>query len=105
MFNQNSLEQQILQQETKIKELEIQLETLENSVGELLTHLQVTPEQLTAFVDKQEHFSEENWTELQKQRKILDDKLLREIANIRNPRKTKNAYSNLHVERHWLHVR
>lgn len=105
MLNQNSLENKIQQQESKIKELEIQLETLEHSVSELLTHLQVTPEQLTALVSNQEHFSEENWSDLQKHKLQIEEKLQREIANIRNPRKIKKSYDSLHVERHWLHVR
>lgn len=105
MFHQNSLENKIQQQESKIKELEIHLETLEHSVAELLNHLQVTPEQLTAYVSKQDHFTEENWDTLQKHKLQIEEKLQREIANIRNPAKLKKSYSNLHVERHWLHVR
>lgn len=105
MLAQHSLDQQITQQETKINELAIQLESLEDSVSELMKFLNVTSEQLTTFISKPENFTEQNWNDLVKQKKLLDDKLHRELANIRNPLQTKKSYSNLHVERHWLHVR
>ncbi len=105
MFSHNSLDHQIQQQETKINELEIQLESLESSVTELMSFLNVSSEQLTSYIEKQDHFTDENWKDLTTTKKKLDEKLHRELTNIRNPIKTKKSYSNLHVERHWLHVR
>lgn len=105
MFSHHSLENQINDKDVKIKELQIQIENLDNSVSDLLNSLNVTSEQLTAYLEKPEHFTKENWTELVEQKHQLEEKLLRELANINNPQKTKKSYSNLHVQRHWLHVR
>jgi|ERR1700733_5959096 hypothetical protein len=105
MFSDQNLDQQIQQRTSKIKALEIQIEQLDLQTDALLSELKVTPEQLTAFISKKEHFTEENWEELVKQKQTLDNKLSTELANIRNPKKTKRNYSSLHVSRHWLHVK
>lgn len=100
-------ENQINQADQKINALAIQLEQLDRAVDELFSLIELTPEQLTAFVKKQEHFTQENWEELHKQRAQLEERLNRSLNNIRNPLKTKRALSNLHLayQSNWLFVK
>lgn len=109
MFNNKSndfqREKKIETHGIKIQELEIQLESLDRNIAEFLQQMEIDLEKLTAYMEKPDNFSEQNWEELLTQKKLINDKLQRELNNIRNPIKTKSAYSNLHVERHWLHVR
>lgn len=105
MFSDTKSEQQIQTRASKIQALQLQLENLDRQMEELLGELRVSPEQLSAFISKKENFTEENWAELVSQKKRLDDKLQRELDNIRNPLKTKRNYKSLHVQRHWLHVK
>ncbi len=97
-FQQKTLEE-------KIKELEIQNEAINEEVQTLLQELNVTPEQLTAFIENEDHFTQDNWKELQKQKEKLDEKLQTTLQNIRNPKKTKAQYQSLNVQHHWLPVK
>lgn len=99
------LEAHIQKNEQAIQELAIQIEVLNRDVHELLKELSVSPEQLTAFVENKDNFSEENWNTLLEQRKALDEKLLRELQNVSNPQKTKKTLKTMNVQPHWLFVR
>ena len=88
-----------------IEELAIRIETLNRDVDALLSELQVNPAQLTAFLNNKDNFTEENWETLQQQRKVLDEKLLTQLAHVSNPLNTKKAYADRNVQRHWLFVR
>jgi len=108
MFFQDSeqkQEQDITKNETAVQQLAIRIDALDREIKTLLAELNVTPEQLTVFVSKEENFTSENWQELHKQRKMLDEKLSKEIANIRDPRKVKKAQETRNVQRHWLFVK
>lgn len=103
--NETHQENQINRSEKKIKALAVQLEHLDREVDELFRLMGVTQEQLTDFIEKEEHFTKDNWEELRKQRVKLEERLNRSLNNIRNPLKTKRAYSNLHIANHWLYVK
>jgi hypothetical protein len=96
-FNKNS-EQALLQ-------LMIRVDALDREIKQLLDELQATPEQISTFLANRENFTPENWDELQQERKILDEKLKRDVENIRNPSKTQKAQADRHVARHWLYVK
>jgi hypothetical protein len=103
--NETQQENQIQQSDTKIQAIEIELNHLEREVNELFDLMDVTPEQLSAFIENKENFTDEHWSELHNQRKLMDERLHRTQTNIRNPLKTKRSYNNLHVGRHWLFVK
>lgn len=95
-----------LQQNTiKMQELTLRLENLDRDIDEFVTECNIAHEKLTAFIQKKENFTEENWTQLIQEKEKLDLSLQKQLSNIRNPIKTKRAYSSLHVQRHWLPVR
>lgn len=105
MSSDAQLEAHIQKNALAIEELSIRIEALNRDVSELLNQLNVSSDQLTTFIEKKENFSEENWNTLLEQRKALDEKLLRELLNVTNPKKTKEAYKKMLVQPHWLFVR
>jgi len=105
-MNQDAkIESHLHKNECAIQELSIRIETLNRDVEELLNELSVTPEQLTAYIGNKDNFSEDNWQTLLDQRKALDEKLLRELLNISNPKKTQEKRKQMNVQPHWLFVR
>lgn len=99
------LEKKLAKQEHAINTLTLQLDNFDREVQEFLNNLDINLDKISTFVENKNNFSEDNWTELLKQRHALEEKLQREIQNIRNPNKIKKAQDSLHVQRHWIHVR
>lgn len=99
------LEQDILKNHLAFQELLIQMDGMNEEIGLLLTELNVTRNQLQQYLSNPHNFTEENWQELQKQRKLLDDKLSREIDNVRDPRKAKKSQNERNIQQHWLFVK
>jgi hypothetical protein len=102
---EEALEKHIQKNDLAIEELSIRIENLNREVETLLSELNVSHEQLSAYVEHRENFSDENWETLQKERKALDEKLLRELINVRDPRKAQKAMKELRIQPHWLFVR
>lgn len=99
------LEARIQKNALAIEELSIKIEALDRNVNALFNEMQVSPEQLAAFVGNKDNFTEEGWNALLKHRKDLDEKLMRELLNVRNPKNIKKAYAERNVQTHWLFVR
>lgn len=105
MVNIDALEKKIQKHELAFQELTIKIDSLNQQVEDLLSELNISPEQLTAFIENKENFSDENWQTIIQQRQEFEEKLKRELANIRNPLKNKKTYSERVVPQHWLYVR
>lgn len=105
MIIADELEKTINKHELAFQELVIKTDSLNQQVEELLEELNVSPEQLSAFIGNKDNFNEDNWQTIVKQRQELEDKLKRELANISNPLKNKKTYSERIVPQHWLFVR
>lgn len=100
------LENKIEQNNTKIKALSIQIENINREMDSFFKELQINFDNLSEFMSKKDNFTEENWEELSKQKKMIEERLQRELDNIRNPLKAKHAQSSQqHVQRHWLFVK
>lgn len=100
------IDKKMTQHEKKIKELSIQTETLEREFNQFLNEMKVTREQIRKFVGSKEYFTEENWEEIQKQQKELDQKLLVQLRNIQNPLKTKKTMAERKdITPQWLYVK
>lgn len=92
--------------ETKIRAMSIQLENLNREIDEFFGQLQLNIDNLSSFMSNKNNFTEQNWDELNKQKQLVEEKLQRELDNIRNPLKTKASQaSQMHVQRHWLYVK
>lgn len=98
-------EEKLQNNERKIEELSIQFEALDREIHGLLQELNVTPEQLTQFVNTKQNFTDENWDQLQEEHKKMQEKLQVELQNIRNPQQMKKRYAERFVGNNWLFVR
>lgn len=105
MFFLESLETKIKKNEQKAEALFQEILTLYQQEKIFLDELKVTPEQLTTFISAKENFTEQNWETLNFEKQKLDQKLQTELNNIRNPKKTKKAYSEKKIEGHWLYIK
>ena len=105
MNKDDQIEAHIQKNEKAINELLIKIEVLNKDVEALLTELNVSPAQLTAYIENEKNFTTDNWNTLQDQQKQLNEKLLRDLLNIRNPKKAKESFKQMHVQPHWLYVR
>lgn len=101
----DQLEQTIQKNELAIRELAIQIDSMSDQVNSFLAELNVSPEQLSAYLANQDNFTQENWNTLLQQKQELEEKLKRELENIKNPLKTKKTYSERKIQQHWLYVR
>lgn len=105
MLDNQNIEQKIEKNLNQTRLLELQMEAQDKEIAEFLREMKVTPKQLANFVENPDNFTPENWEELQKQRKLLDEKLNKDLKNISNPLKTKKAYKERQVDPRWLFVR
>jgi chromosome segregation ATPase len=103
--SEQKLEQNIAKTNISIQQLMIHMEGLDREIQELLGELHVTPQQLSVFIENEQNFTQENWSELQQQRKILDEKLMTFLSNVKDLRKTTKAHKERHVQNHWLFVK
>ncbi len=105
MLSKDNIEEKLNLNEKHIRELSIRFEKLEKDISSFLEELEVTTEQLTAFISQKDNFTDDNWQELQKHKKQLEEKLETDLKSIRNPLNSKKALASLNVGRHWLHVK
>lgn len=88
-----------------IEELDVRISSLDRHVSSLMDELKVSPEQLSSCLASPALFSDEEWKTLSEEKKRLDEKLLKELLNITNPKKTGDTYKSRNVQPHWLYVR
>lgn len=100
-----NLQQGTQKNEALLKQLLIRVDSLDREIKMLLDELKVTPEQVSTYLSNPDNFTPENWHELQLERKVLDEKLKRDLENIRNPPKIKKTMADRHVAPHWLYVK
>ncbi len=105
MPRDKKIEDHIHKNKTAFKELSIRMEGLNREVQDLLESLNVTPQQLSRYVENPDNFVSENWEEIQKIKQEIDAKMERSLSNIKNPQKTKQSFENLRIQPTWLHVR
>ncbi len=91
--------------EKRFKELLLHFQTLEKEVADLYAQLDLTPQDISNYVDNKENFSEEVWKQLELRKKEMEEKLQTKLSNICNPAKTKQAFQSLNTRPHWIHVR
>lgn len=91
--------------EKKIRELEIRNQKLDQDTLDLLKELQITPEQLTLFLNDNDNFTQLDWEKMQQQREKLEQKLQTELTSLRNPLKSKKTQQERCINNHWLFVR
>jgi ABC-type Fe2+-enterobactin transport system substrate-binding protein len=105
MYPRDNLEELVERQQKQIKELTIRIEMLDREIDHLHQELKLSPQQVSEFLQNKSNFSEVIWEELQKQKQILDEKLQKELENLRQPQKTKEKLKDLHLAQNWIRMR
>lgn len=101
-----SMEQKIENNEKKIAVLKMRLERYEKGLQEFFENVNVTPRELTDYLQTAANFEPEVWAHLEAFRAELDEKLQKELQNIRNPAKTSQTYAERKdIRQHWLYVK
>jgi hypothetical protein len=106
MFSLLKTDENIQSNERKLQELLIRFEQTENELNHFLNEIGLTPQQAEIYVSNKQNFSESEWEELQKQKKAMEEKLQRDLDNIRDPAKSQKTYSEQsQLDPRWLFVR
>lgn len=103
--SEQSIDNRQIEVDRKIEALEIENEALDREIYALYSEQNVTCEQVTQYLSKKENFSNENWQSLLQQRKILEERIAKELNCIVNPIKQKKKFQERNVSQHWLFVR
>lgn len=80
--------------EDELNQLEKEIIKLEEDVKELFSQLGITPETLKDSLDKN-NFTKEEWEHLEKERKKINEHLLREIENVDTPSRKEKKFKEL----------
>ncbi len=103
---QEEINKKIQATENRMRECSLSLERLNQEYQQLLNDLGLTQEQLKARVENRDHYTPQEWEEMQQEQKRLDEKLNLELAHLTDPLKTKEAFSSVKtIQQHWLFVR
>lgn len=99
------LESRLQKQVQDTQALTLRIESLNRQVLDLMDELQIQPEKLRSFLEEPAHFTKENWEDLQRLHQELNQKLQREIGNVRNPQEMRKKQAERNIPPHWLFVR
>lgn len=103
MTNDEGQKQPTPNKSKELKRLEFEIEALERETAELFKKLEVTPEKIEAFLDKN-NYSKEEWEFIQKERAKFEERLERELSNIDDPERKKQAYEELKNSAAWMRI-
>ena len=85
--------------------MKLRLERFERAFKEFYEDSNITPEELTNYLNNEANFRPSVWSQLEELRMDLDQKLNQELQNIRNPFETSQNYAERgEIQRHWLFV-
>jgi len=101
----DTLEQNKMRLDKKIKEICIQTEKLDKDIKNYFKENDINPVEVALYLENKENFTDEEWEFIQETRKKLDENLNLNLANIKDPRKAKKSYNDRLVAPHWLYVR
>ncbi|MFT4552987.1 MAG: hypothetical protein ACI9S8_001620 [Chlamydiales bacterium] len=88
---------------SELKRLEFEIEALERETAELFKKLDITPEKIQAFLDK-DNYSEKEWDYIQKERAKFEEQLERELNSIDDPERKKQAFAELKNTASWMRI-
>ena len=88
---------------SELKRLQFEIEALERETAELFNKLDITPEKIQKFLDKS-NYSEKEWEFIQKERTKFEEQLERELSNIDDPERKKQAYKELINSASWMKI-
>ncbi len=86
----------------RIDDLDIEIEAMAEESREHFWELGISLEEIDVYINNPNHFSEETWELLQSNLSRLEEKLKRDLDNIRDPKATKASYKERQAPSHWI---
>lgn len=106
MIYNESISDKILRTKRKLKELSILMEKTRSDYQKLLDEMSLSPDEISEHLSDPDNFTPPIWEMLQKEKKMLDERLERELSRIKDPTKNEKNYSDhATIQQHWLFVR
>lgn len=106
MFDQEKIETKIHKTEKKLAELSLRLQYFHEEYEKLLEECELSPTELKTYIESPDNFSKETWEHLQQEKKQLDEKLITDLSQVRDPNKAKQTLMDQSIiQQHWLFVR
>lgn len=100
------LNQKLQATHIKLKEMSIQMDTLDREYETLLEEVGISSDELDDYLSKPENFSEPIWESMQREKKKLDEKLDLSLKNIKDPNKIAKTLSEQKtIQPYWIYVR
>jgi len=78
----------------QLREIEQENEAFAREKAKLFDSLKLTPEEVHSILKDRSRYSERDWEKLQFLKKETEEQLKRDLENIRNPEKAKQAYES-----------
>jgi hypothetical protein len=105
MWN-GSMDEELARYQKRLKELEIQNESLTDQLDTFFEKIGITSEELYQFSTNKENFSEREWRLLEEAREHQKIQMERGLSNIRKNDKTEASLQERgRVQANWLFVR
>ena len=105
MFEKLSIDVKIDKTQKETIELEIRHDQLNRDSTDLLNELEMTPDQLTQFIENKENFTEENWEQIQQKKLEIEQQLATDLSFIKNARQSQKSRQADNIAPHWFFVR
>lgn len=105
MFLRQTVQDISKKNEDNIRELEISLNKLEMDIMADFREIGVSPEQMEAFFDARENFSDEEWEEVLRVKLEVNDRLHCQKNSLPSAHSVQKAREGLPKDGRWIHVR
>lgn len=106
MFFNQKLNDRLHQTQTKLKELEINLEKLDREYKKLIAETELDPDHIQGYIDEPTNFSEPIWERLQKEKKKLSDNLNKSLNLVTDPTRVKKTFAERGtIQQNWIFVK
>lgn len=81
----NNSENETNKIENKTKQLHSLIAQQNKNIESFFEEHAIDPEEIANYLSKEENFTKEEWAEIQKENKVFEENLQRDMANIPNP--------------------
>lgn len=104
-FEEKNFDNIIQNNEKRIKEISSQIDSLTSDMEKLYDELSLTPDELSSYINNPENFDKETWQHLQEEREKLELRLRKKLDSIRDPKKSKESFSDRHIPNYAIFCR
>jgi len=93
------------QNQRKLKEITLRMEALNQEIDAFFKEVGVSVEEFAKYASNSDNFTPQAWSEMEKRRKFLDERLQKELDSIQDPSRTKKSFDDHSASRNWIPCR